>query len=78
MIVLLTMRMFAWLVLLSQAVFPEEWDAVGTDAFDRDDDAQMLDHTGWKIKAVLRNVHASRFAVLTLPALDLKSESACP
>ena len=44
--------MFAWLVLLSQAVVPEERDAVGTDAFDRD--------------------------VLTLPASDLKSESACP
>ena len=49
MIVLATMRMFAWLVLLSQAVIPEERDAVGTDAFDRDDDAQMLDHTGYDL-----------------------------
>ena len=43
------MRMFAWLVLLSQAVVPEERDAVGTDAFERDDDALMLAHTGYDL-----------------------------
>ena len=49
MIVLATMRMFAWLVLLSQAVVPEERDVVGTDAFEGDDDALMLAHTGYDL-----------------------------
>ena len=60
MIVLATMRMFAWIVLLSQAVVPEERDAVGTDAFERDDDALMLGGELWIRLTVGRTAKARR------------------